>query len=165
MFPVKTETIIIDTTKKTTKVEMPQEFRGKNVIVNIVSGKFQKTLKLFSTTLRVHYEENYGELQCTDSEGNLVPQVYVKVYSKTSNGKVEFYKDGYTDIRGRFDYLSINSTTTKSDSADKIAKFAILLVSDIHGSSIHECNSPEVKINTISQFEQVNLRLQKYMNN
>ena len=34
---------------------------------------------------------------------------YVKVYIKLKNGRIEFYKDGYTDRRGKFDYVSLNT--------------------------------------------------------
>ncbi len=33
-------------------------------------------------------------------------KTYVKVYVETHDGKVRFHKDGYTDLRGKFDYLS-----------------------------------------------------------
>ena len=31
---------------------------------------------------------------------------YVKVFAENRNGEVVFHKDGYTDLRGKFDYLS-----------------------------------------------------------
>jgi hypothetical protein len=40
----------------------------------------------------------------------------VKVYAETRDGKITFHKDGYTDLRGKFDYLShtaIDSSTIK----------------------------------------------------
>jgi hypothetical protein len=44
---------------------------------------------------------------------------YVKVYIKLKNGCIEFYKDGYTDRRGKFDYVSLN--TGQMQQADDIA--------------------------------------------
>lgn len=44
---------------------------------------------------------------------------YVKVYIKLKNGNIEFYKDGYTDRRGKFDYVSLN--TGQMQQADDIA--------------------------------------------
>ena len=36
--------------------------------------------------------------------------IYIKVFSKTKNKNENlFYKDGYTDIRGRFDYATTSS--------------------------------------------------------
>jgi hypothetical protein len=44
---------------------------------------------------------------------------YVKVFIKLKSGGVEFYKDGYTDRRGKFDYVSLN--TGQMQSADDVA--------------------------------------------
>ena len=44
---------------------------------------------------------------------------YVKVYIRLKNGQTEFYKDGYTDRRGKFDYASLN--TGQMQQASEIA--------------------------------------------
>ena len=33
----------------------------------------------------------------------------MKVYARMKDGNVRFYKDGYTDLRGCFDYTSLNT--------------------------------------------------------
>jgi len=38
------------------------------------------------------------------ASGKALAKVYVKSYVRTADGEVKFYKDGYTDLRGRFDY-------------------------------------------------------------
>jgi hypothetical protein len=63
--------------------------------------------------------------------------VYVKVYARQRNGSVEFYKDGYTDLRGRFDYASIST-----DDLDRVDKFAILVISDDDGAVVRETPPP-----------------------
>ena len=43
-------------------------------------------------------------------------RAYVKVYAESRDGKVAFHKDGYTDLRGKFDYLShtgVDASTLK----------------------------------------------------
>jgi len=35
-------------------------------------------------------------------------KAYVEVYARLASGTVRFFKDGYTDLRGRFDYVSLN---------------------------------------------------------
>ena len=52
---------------------------------------------------------------------------------------VNFYKDGYTDLRGRFDYASLNTSDLKS-----FDKFAIFVMSDEYGSLIREAIPPAV---------------------
>lgn len=54
------------------------------------------------------FYQDQGYLRVSDSLGKWLPKVYVKVYCKSKNGKMVFYKDGYTDIRGKFDYASMN---------------------------------------------------------
>ena len=49
----------------------------------------------------------------------------MKTFSKNKSGEINFYKDGYTDLRGRFDYASLNS-----DSLNSIEKFSIFIMSD-----------------------------------
>lgn len=53
--------------------------------------------------------ENSGQLRVCDSNGKQLSKVYVKVYVKLKTGESYFYKDGYTDLRGRFDYAFLNS--------------------------------------------------------
>ena len=58
----------------------------------------------------------------------------MKVYGKDKhNGEESFYRDGYTDMRGKFDY-----TQTSGDKADRIVRFAILVCSDGYGCDIVE---------------------------
>lgn len=42
-----------------------------------------------------------------------VGKVYVKVFSQDKNGKESFYKDGYTDIRGKFEYATTSGDKLK----------------------------------------------------
>jgi hypothetical protein len=50
----------------------------------------------------------------------------VKVYSKLNNGTISLYKDGYTDIRGRFEY--------ENENLENVSMFSILLISEELGS-------------------------------
>ena len=57
--------------------------------------------------------------------------VYVKCYARTRGGQVRFHKDGYTDLRGRFDYASVSTS-----SLDDVERFALLVLSDEHGALV-----------------------------
>ena len=70
--------------------------------------------------------------------GKALPKVYVKVYARLADGTVKFHKDGYTDLRGRFDYASV-STPEKQP----IQRFAILALSDERGALIREAAPPQ----------------------
>ena len=51
---------------------------------------------------------------------------------------MKFHKDGYTDLRGRFDYASV-STPEKQP----VIRFAILALSDDRGAMIREAAPPQ----------------------
>ena len=106
---------------------------GQNMIIEIVAGKKKELKTYFATSLmKVMVIESYGEIKVNEGKnGKPLPKVYVKVFSKKKNqGEVLFHKDGYTDIRGRFDYASISGGKGLKD----VEKFAILVMSDELGS-------------------------------
>jgi hypothetical protein len=78
-----------------------------------------------------------GQLAVSSSDsGTPLPKVYVKVYARAKD-KVRFYKDGYTDLRGRFDYASLSE-----EQNDKPERFAILVLSDTQGAALREVSAP-----------------------
>jgi len=58
----------------------------------------------FSSSLKVAVNENYGELKLSDKDDKAVVKAYVKCFAKYNDGTEKFFKDGYTDIRGKFEY-------------------------------------------------------------
>jgi hypothetical protein len=85
----------------------------------------------------VRLTENYGHLRAADAAGKPLAKVYVKVYAKLADGQVKFYKDGYTDHRGRFDYASV-STPEKLP----ISRLSILALSNERGAQVREVAPP-----------------------
>ena len=84
--------------------------------------------------------ENYGQVRVTRAEGGKpVSKAYVKVYAQLAGGGVKFYKDGYTDLRGRFDYTSLNT-----DEIGNVERFAILVMSEGLGSAVREAAPPKM---------------------
>jgi len=82
--------------------------------------------------------EAYGQVKITDCHGKPLPKVYVKTFCRTKIFDVKFYKDGYTDLRGRFDYASVNSPK----GLKQIKRFAIFIMSDSLGSMVKEADVP-----------------------
>ena len=97
--------------------------------------------------MKVRIQENYGVVQVSDAATNKnLPKTYVKCFSRDKTGKVSFYKDGYTDIIGRFDYSKLNI-----NKIDQIEKFSILIVGPAgRGIVIKECGTPS----TVGKFEE-----------
>ena len=118
---------------------LPAEFEGKNVLVEVTAAGKTRAVPHFATTMTVNLSENYGQLQVTETAGGkAVGKVYVKVYAKLADGSVKFHKDGYTDLRGRFDYSSVNTPERQA-----IERFAILVLSDDRGATIRDVAPPQ----------------------
>jgi hypothetical protein len=118
---------------------LPAEFEGRNVLVEVIAAGKTRTVPHFASTMTVTMSESYGQLKVTDTAGGkAVPKVYVKVYAKLADGSVKFHKDGYTDLRGRFDYSSVNTPERQA-----IERFAILVLSDDRGASIRDVAPPQ----------------------
>ena len=106
-----------------TSVDLPENFRHGNVLVAAKSGTTRVLRVLDSRALEITRQPEARTLQVFDSGSHLpVPQSYVKVYVETGDGEAVFHKDGYTDLRGKFDYLS----HTGSDLGE-IRRIAVLI--------------------------------------
>lgn len=120
-------------------VPLPEEFASKNVLVEIVGAGKTRAVPYYATAMTVNVTENYGHLRVTETAGGkALPKVYVKVYAKLADGTVKFHKDGYTDLRGRFDYVSVNTPERQA-----IEKFSVLVLSEERGALIREVAPPQ----------------------
>ncbi|WP_145095019.1 hypothetical protein [Anatilimnocola aggregata] len=125
--------------KRSFTVNMPPELTNRNVLVEIVAGGQTKTQAYYAHSLTLQVIENYGQVKVThQGTTKPVPKAYVKVYAQMGNGQIKFFKDGYTDIRGRFDYASLS--TNDLDSAQK---FSLLVLSDEYGALVREASPPK----------------------
>jgi hypothetical protein len=123
----------------TKMIPLPAALQNKNVLVEVVGAGQTKTQAYYSHSLAVQVIENYGQIKVThQTTGQPISKAYVKVYAQLANGTVKFYKDGYTDLRGRFDYSSLNS-----NDLDSASKFSILVLSDEHGALVREAAPPK----------------------
>ena len=90
-----------------TDIKLPSELSRKDLVVEVSSGggNQREFVTYFSTSLKANVVESYGELKVTDEKGVPLPGVYIKVFVRVSSTSYpQFYKDGYSDIRGKFDY-------------------------------------------------------------
>eukprot|EP01015_Nassula_variabilis_P023441 TRINITY_DN438_c0_g1_i16.p1 TRINITY_DN438_c0_g1~~TRINITY_DN438_c0_g1_i16.p1 ORF type:complete len:328 (-),score=96.80 TRINITY_DN438_c0_g1_i16:46-1029(-) len=121
--------------KKT--IPIPNSLKNKNVFVQVVTQNKTASVTYFSNSIKVQVIENYGQIKVTDIDNSPLSKVYVKTFAKLKSGVNKFYKDGYTDLRGRFDYASLNA-----DELSVIDRFAIFVMSDDHGTLIKEVKTP-----------------------
>ncbi len=151
--------------KDTLDVPLPAEFAKANVLVEVVGAGQRKAEAYHANTLKLNITENYGRLETRDSGTDKpVAKAYVKVYARLRNGTVRFFKDGYTDLRGRFDYASLNGSgevqavpmaaeaapangldyqMLKPAELNEVEKLAILILSDTNGATTREVNPPK----------------------
>jgi hypothetical protein len=66
-----------------------------------------------------------------------LPKAYVKVFARLPDGSVRFHKDGYTDLRGRFDYASLSD-----DPNNTAQRYAVLVLDEQRGAVIREVAPP-----------------------
>lgn len=155
--PNKSELVKLDLKGKQCVVNIPEQYSKQNILIEVNSGAIQHLVTYFSTSLKLQIFENYGELRVTDENDQQLPQVYVKVFIKNHDGRVGFYKDGYTDIRGRFDYASVNASKIKA-----VQRFAIFVMNEKYGSMIKECQPPVATKGKEETMEPVKTRLASY---
>jgi hypothetical protein len=145
-------------------IPMPDSLVSADVMVEVVGAGHRRVVNYSPARLRTDFIENYGRLQVRDLSGSApLAKVYVKVYARLASGAVRFFKDGYTDIRGRFDYASLNLMHSgvlplprishsgsegldrdpiQSAELDQVQKFAVLVLAEGGGSIIREVAVP-----------------------
>jgi hypothetical protein len=136
--PNGSETRNLPGDRSTVTFALPRAFLNANVLIEVQGAGITRRQAYFANALDVTWTERYGQLRVAHRESRRpLHTVYVKVFARMSDGRVRFYKDGYTDLRGRFDYASLSATDTP-----RVARYAILVLSDEHGAVIREVAPP-----------------------
>jgi hypothetical protein len=121
-----------------TELAFPAALRGTNLVIEAVAGGLRTAIAHYAHDLSVQLAHQYGQLKVVHaSTQRALPATYVKVFGRQSGGRVSFYKDGYTDVRGRFDYATLST-----DDLDRVERFAILVASDDAGATVVEAPPP-----------------------
>lgn len=113
----------------TQKIELPASLKHKNLVIEINGEGKQEFKTFYSSDLKIQINEAFGELKVMQGE-KAMGKIYVKVFQMSTSGKESFYRDGYTDIRGKFEY----ATSSGSSKLNQVKKFAILVQSEEFGS-------------------------------
>jgi hypothetical protein len=118
---------------------LPEKYREGNVMIEIEAGGVRKSKTYYANRLQVEMTESYGRVRVTeDKTAKPLSSTYVKVYARMNDGRVKFYKDGYTDFRGKFDYASLNT-----GQLDGVDRFAVLVLDEQAGAMIREVKPPK----------------------
>ena len=136
--PAQTENLKFDSENGVGQLILDENQQRQTLLIEAVAGASRSTALYYGGDLTTYVSEGFGQLQTTDSETHRpIPATYVKVYAKYPNGHVKFYKDGYTDARGRFDYASVSAAD-----AQGAIRFAILVLSEEKGATLHDVAAP-----------------------
>ena len=117
-----------------TRVELPAELTARNLVLvaEDAEGRAEARLEVTPCAFVVQVVRECRQLRVKGRDGKPLAGAYVKVYAKDASGhEIQFHKDGYTDLRGAFDYASIST-----DSSFKPAEFAVLVLPAGAGASI-----------------------------
>lgn len=123
----------------TLSFEIPERFASRNVLVEMVAGGQKRATAVYAHALSVRMVESFGRMEVKHAEtGQPLPGTYVKVYARFRDGGVRFFKDGYTDLRGNFDYISLST-----DELDSVDRLSLLILSEEHGALVREADPPQ----------------------
>ena len=114
-------------------VELPEALRGRNLVLEARApdGSLPSRVALLPASLDAQAAPAQGMLTVRGADGKPLPGAYVKVYARGKGaGEPAFHKDGYTDLRGRFDYATVSAEQPFAP-----AEFAILVLHDDTGRS------------------------------
>lgn len=136
--PMLSQPVEIKSAQEWVETKLPESLATKNVMVEAVAAGVRRHQVYYASTLDVQMVERYGQLTVRHAGAGLpVPAVYVKVYARTNDGREIFFKDGYTDLRGRFDYVSLNG-----NEIEDVEMLAVLVLSDELGAVVREVLPP-----------------------
>ncbi|PRQ06555.1 hypothetical protein ENSA7_38750 [Enhygromyxa salina] len=137
--PNYSEQITLPPDRTEHRFELPAEFRGANTIIEVLGAGLRRSQANYAHELQVRVIEQFGQLRVHERAGGKpIARAYVKVYARKHGGAVEFYKDGYTDLRGAFDYASLST-----DELDRVEQFAVLVQTEQRGALIREAAPPQ----------------------
>ncbi len=119
-------------------LKLPEAMRNRNVLVEVTAAGISRSSWLTASSLAVNLSEPVGRLQVLSQTGQApVAGAYVKVYARHNDGAVRFFKDGYTDLNGHFDYASLS--TADLDSSQRLS---ILVLDEKLGAVLKEASPP-----------------------
>ncbi len=136
--PAFSQTLKIKANGEPEELTLPAAYAKRNLMVEVV-GKGRRTATAwYANELRVRVIQDYGQIDVRGAaDGKPLPTTYVKVFARGADGREQFWKDGYTDLRGRFDYLSRNDRKP-----EEAVEFSILVLHPEMGAEIHSATPP-----------------------
>ncbi len=119
-------------------LELPAQMQNRNLLMEVTAGGISRSVWLTASSLVVSVAEPMGRLQVLSREGRApASAAYVKVFARHPGGSVRFFKDGYTDLNGNFDYATLSTSDL-----DTTERLAILILDEKFGAVVKEASPP-----------------------
>ncbi len=136
--PNFSELLKLDQAIGSRQLDLPAQLKNRNVLVEVTARGISRSTVITANSLALTVVEPFGRLQVLSAKGRSpVEGTYVKVYAKNRDGNVAFFKDGYTDLRGQFDYATLSTSAL-----DQVERFAILVLHPEYGAIVRESAPP-----------------------
>lgn len=136
--PAAAQTVRFDTSESQSVVPLPEDFANRHVVIEAEVAGISRTSIRYASSLVAQLIESYGQVQVADKATQTpLAKIYAKVFARMQNGETVFYKDGYTDLRGRFDYASSSTLDVGS-----VNEFAILIIDEERGARMLTAGPP-----------------------
>lgn len=135
--PNQEEWLELDPAGGRKELKLPEALTNRTLRIEVASDRVLDSQLVSASDLEVAMVPAYARLQVTDLKGNPQEEVYVKVYARHRDGSVRFYKDGYTDLRGQFDYGSLSTPDL-----DTVDRFSLLIAHPQGGAVLRQSAPP-----------------------
>lgn len=136
-FVMPTDQIMLDLdkTQRSMTVDLPATLHDKSSVVEVIGAGMTVSKANYDNHLRIEISAKLRQIRVFDkTTSKAIAKAYVKVYGQTPDcPDGRFLKDGYTDLRGRFDYATVSS-----DEMQFVKALAILVLSPSAGADVLE---------------------------
>jgi hypothetical protein len=133
--PTDSMNLDLDKTVKSITFDLPPTLQDCSSVVEVIGGGLTVSKPNYDNSIRVEISAQLRQIRVFDKVTNqAVSRAYVKVYGQTPDSPDgRFIKDGYTDLRGRFDYATVSS-----DEMEFVKALAILILTPSAGADVIE---------------------------
>ena len=136
--PNLSEQLALENAIGSRRLDLPAQLKNRNLLVEVTSRGISRSTVITANSLAVTVVEPFGRVQVLSAQGRSpLERAYVKVYARHKDGSIKFYKDGYTDLRGQFDYATLSTSAL-----DTVDRFAILVLHESQGAVVREAATP-----------------------
>ena len=120
------------------KCSLPEEYLKTSAIIKVMGDGLSKIFLYSHNKIALKINKTSGYVKVTSSETKKsLPKTYIKCFVQLKSGVVSFFKDGFTDMRGCFEYCNFEGVDSSN-----MKKFSIYVDHQTLGSLVQEIDIP-----------------------